>query len=50
MCGECRCAHDRDGNVAKGILSREGVSLVRVRERVIATARAGKPDTASAQG
>ena len=50
MCGECRCAHDRDGNVAKAILSREGVSLVRARERVIATARAGKPDTASAQG
>jgi len=50
MCGECRCAHDRDGNVAKAILSRVGVSLVHVRERVIARGRAGKPDTSSAQG
>ncbi len=36
MRGECRCAHDRDVNAAKSILSREGVSLARVRERVIA--------------
>ena len=26
VCGECRCAHDRDVNAAKNILNREGVS------------------------
>jgi len=50
MCRECGCAHDRVFNAAKNILSRGGVSLVRVRERVIAAARAAEPDTSSAQG